>query len=155
MKTLVLFYSYGGNTKKVAELIQKEIGADIAEIEPAEAYSTDFDTVVEQAKKEINNDFMPEMKPLNADISSYDRIIIGSPVWWYTFAPVIKTFLCHNDLTGKTVSLFATNEGWIGHTFKDFEKACVGASVKTGINIRFAGHSLKTSETEIKNWAKF
>lgn len=154
MKTLVLFYSYGGNTRRIAELVQKETGADIAEIEPAVPYSTNFNAVVDKAKEEIDTGFMPEFKPLTVDISGYDKIIIGSPVWWYTLAPVVKSFLCHNDLTGKTLSLFATNEGWIGHTFKDFDDACSGATVKKGINVRFSGHSLKTSEAEIKEWAK-
>lgn len=154
MKALVLFYSYGGNTKKAAEFIQKEIGADIAEIAPIKPYSADFNTVVEEAKEEIDNGIVREIKPLTVNISSYDRIIIGSPVWWYTFTPVIKAFLSNNNLIGKTVSMFATNEGWIGHTFKDFDTACEGASVRKGINIKFSGHSLETPEAEIREWAK-
>lgn len=152
MKTLILYYSYGGNTKRIAELMQKEIGADLAEIQPVEPYSLDFDSVVEQAKKEIDTHFMPAIQPLTVNIAAYDRILIGSPVWWYTFVPVIQTFLHQNDLSGKTVSLFATNEGWIGHTFSDFAKASKKAIVKEGINILFSNHSLKTSEAEIMNW---
>ena len=48
------------------------------------------------------------------DISSYDRVILGSPVWWYTFFPAMKTFLYENDLAGKEIWPFLINGGWIG-----------------------------------------
>lgn len=57
---------------------------------------------------------MPEIKPLNVNVEAYDRMILGSPVWWYTFAPAMKTFLNTYDLSGKKVFPFATNGGWIG-----------------------------------------
>ena len=65
-------------------------------------------------------------------------MILGTPVWWYTFAPAVKTVLSAADWNGKTVYPFATNGGWIGHTFRDMKTACAGADVKQGLNIRFA-----------------
>lgn len=154
MKTLVLFYSYGGNTRGIAEMIQGITGGDIAEIETVKPYVGDYNTVVEQGKQEVDSGFMPEIKPLGVDLSAYDTIVLGTPVWWYTFAPAMKTFIHKSDLSGKTIYPFATNGGWIGHTFKDFEKGCVGADVKKGINIKFSNSSLRTPEEEIKVWAE-
>lgn len=154
MKTLILYYSYGGNTRKIARMIQKEIRGDLEEIKTVTPYSGAYDDIVNQGQREVDSGFMPEIQPLKVDISDYDCIVLGSPVWWYTFAPAMNTFLSKNDLSGKVVFPFATNGGWIGHTFKDFEKACPGALVQPGRNIRFRSDQLVTSERDILNWAR-
>lgn len=152
MKTLILYYSYGGNTRKIAEMIQERTGADIAEIETVKPYTGSYDDVVEQGDQEVKSGFMPELKPFNLDLSGYDTIVLGSPVWWYTFVPAMKTLLHNLNLTGKTIYPFATNGGWIGHTFKDFEKSCTGAVVKKGMNIAFDERVLRTQESHILHW---
>lgn len=152
MNTLILYYSYGGNTKRIAQMIQKKIGGDLAEIKTVKPYSGDYNAVVDQGQREVNRGYMPEIKPLKVDIQAYDRIVLGSPVWWYTFAPAMKTFLNACDLSGKVVFPFATNGGWIGHTFRDFEQECKGADVRKGLNVKFDGASLRTPEKEIETW---
>ena len=74
---------------------------------------------------------------MDVDLAQFDTIIFGTPVWWYTFAPAMHTFLKNTDLSRKTIYPFATNGGWIGHTFEDFAKACPEASVKAGLNVRY------------------
>ena len=152
MNTLILYYSYGGNTKRIAQMIQKKIGGDLTEIETVKPYSGDYNTVVDQGQREVNQGYMPEIKPLKVDIQAYDRIVLGSPVWWYTFAPAMKTFLNAYDLSGKVVFPFATNGGWIGHTFRDIEQECKGADIRKGLNVKFDGASLRTPEKEIETW---
>lgn len=152
MKSIVIYYSYGGNTRKIAERIQRILGADAAEIETVKPYSGSYNDVVEQGQQEVNSGFMPEIKQIKVDLRQYDAVILGTPVWWYTFAPAMKTFLNNTDLSGKKVYPFATNGGWIGHTFKDFEKACSGADVQSGLNIRFNEDKLLTSEADIDRW---
>ena len=144
MKTLILYYSYGGNTKRIAERIQKEIGGDIVRI----------DTVVDQGQRENAEGYCPELKPLHIDLTDYDTIVLGSPVWWYTFASAMHSFLKQADLSGKTVYPFATNGGWLGHTLKDFEKSCNGAIVKPGLSVRFDESTLRPPEKEIQTWIK-
>ena len=80
--------------------------------------------------------------------------IIGTPVWWYTIAPVIRTFLTKYDLTGKTIKPFATNAGWFGHTFQEIQKLCPNSKVDKGMNIVFESYSdnLVTSPDEIEKW---
>lgn len=152
MKSIVIYYSYGGNTRKIAERIQKELGADSFEIETIQPYSGSYNDVVEQGQVEVNSGFMPEIKPFHIDLNQYDTIILGTPVWWYTFAPAMKTFLSNTDLSGKNIYSFATNGGWIGHTFKDIEMICTGAKVHKGLNIRFNEDKQITPDAEIQNW---
>lgn len=154
MKPLIVYYSYSGNTKRTAEILRRETGADLAEIQTAVPYTGDYNTVVDQGKREVESGFLPGIKPLSVDLSAYDRILLGSPVWWYTFAPAMSTFLQENSLSGKEIFPFATNGGWLGHTFADFEKACPGAKMHPGLNIRFNEDKLRTPEEEIIRWAK-
>lgn len=154
MKKIVIYYSYGGNTRKIAERIQEILGADIKEIETGEPYNGSYDDVVEQGQREVNSGFMPEIKHMDIDLSQYDTVILGTPVWWYTFAPAMKTFLNKVDLSGKKIYPFATNGGWIGHTFKDVEEICAQAQVQQGLNIRFNGEKQLTAEADILRWAK-
>lgn len=152
MKPLIVYYSYGGNTRKIAQMIQQKTGGDLLEIETVQPYIGSYQEVVNQGQDEVNRGYMPEIREIGTDISTYGILILGSPVWWYTFSPAMKTFLNQCNLSGKTVFPFATNGGWIGHTFQDFEKACTGAVVKKGLNVRFDETRLTTSEKEIEKW---
>lgn len=152
MRPIVIYYSYGGNTRRMAEKISKALGADIAEIKTVSPYTGSYEQVVDQGQREVDSGFMPEIQPLPMDLEQYDTVILGTPVWWYTFAPAMKAFLHRNSLAGKTVHSFATNGGWIGHTFQDFAKACLNANVKRGLNIRFEGNELLTSDADISAW---
>lgn len=152
MKSLILYYSYGGNTRRIAQMIKDKLNCDLWEIETVKKYSGNYNDVVEEGKREVDSGFTPEIKPVNIDLTDYDTIILGSPVWWYTFAPAMKTFLKHADLKSKKVYPFATNGGWIGHTLKDFAKECKGAEVHDGLNIKFNGKKLLTNESDIIRW---
>lgn len=152
MRKLIVFYSYGGNTRSIAEMIQKAIGCDMEEIKTVQPYTGDYMTVVDQGKQEVNSGYMPEILPLSVNIEDYDQIILGSPIWWYTFAPAVKTFLSRYALSGKEIFPFSTNGGWPGHFLKDVRKACVKADVKEGIEIRFDNNRLVTREDEVTSW---
>ena len=152
-KTLILYYSYGGNTRRVAELIRQETGGDLAAIETVHPYSGDYEAVVSQGQTEVERGYCPPIKLLDVDLAQYDTIVLGTPVWWYTFAPTMHTFLQRTDLSGKTVYPFATNGGWLGHTLDDFRRACTGAKVMDGLNVRFDEATLRTPEAEILRWA--
>ncbi len=152
MKTLILYYSLGGNTKRIAQMIGREIDADLVEIETVEPYTGSYNDIVDQGQEEVNSGYLPPIKPVEIDWSAYDKVVLGSPVWWYTFAPAVNTFLKGHDFTGKEVYPFATNGGWIGHTFPDFVTSCKGAHVHEGLNIKFNGKALQTPESQILAW---
>lgn len=77
MNTLILYYSYGGNTKRIAEMIQREIGGDIARMDTVVPYDGDYDEVVNQGQREIAEGYCPELKPLHIGWRDYDTIILG------------------------------------------------------------------------------
>ena len=155
-KKLVVYYSYTGHTKMIAESIQKKLGCDILEIKPVKPYSTDYQTVVDEEQNNESAKRTPEIEPIDIDLNKYEEIILGSPVWWYTIVPVIRTFLTENDLSGKIIKPYATNAGWLGRTFKEIEKLCPNSKVENGMNIVFTEdyneNQLVTSPNEVDNW---
>ena len=154
MKKLVVFYSYTGHTKMIAENIQQKLNCDILEIKPVKPYSTDYQTVVDEEQNNSSVGKTPDIQKIDKNLNDYDEIIIGTPVWWYTIAPVIRTFFTQNDLSNKTIKPFATNAGWLGHTFQEIQKLCSNSKVDKGMNIVFESYSdnLVTSPDEIEKW---
>ena len=99
------------------------------------------------------------LKPLSVNVKDYDRIIVGSPTWWYKMAPAVLTFLSENDFTGKTVVPFMTNAGWPGTVLKEMTAAAEknGAKVEHGHEFRFSSDSkhfdlMVTPEKELEQW---
>ena len=154
MKKLVVFYSYTGHTKMIAENIQQKLNCDILEIKPVKPYSTDYQTVVDEEQNNSSVGKTPDIQKIDKNLNDYDEIIIGTPVWWYKIAPVIRTFLTQNDLSNKTIKPFATNAGWLGHTFQEIQKLCPNSKVDKGMNIVFESYSdnIVTSPDEIEKW---
>ncbi|MCD8094869.1 MAG: NAD(P)H-dependent oxidoreductase [Ruminococcus sp.] len=132
MSVIAIYYSFGGNTRGIAEKIADELGAEIAEIRTVKPYMGSYNDVVEQGQREVNSGYLPKLKQMDIDLEKYDTLVLGTPVWWYTLAPAMSSFLSETDLKGKTIYPFATNGGWLGHTFEDFQRACRGAKVMEG-----------------------
>lgn len=103
----------------------------------------------------VNRGYMRPIKPIGVNIQDYDVIAVGTPTWWYTMAPAVKTFLHNENWIGKEVIPFMTNGGWPGYVIKDMKKACAGASFSDEMQIQFdsTGESeLVTPQKEIENW---
>jgi len=111
---LITYFSASGVTKSVAEKIADENGYDIFEIKPEEIYTpADLDYMDKNSRSTIEmNDksFRPPIAE-TCDVSEYDVIAIGFPVWWYTAPTIINTFIESVDLTGKTIKVFCTSGG--------------------------------------------
>ena len=157
MKTLLVYYSYTGQTKLIAEKIQKTLNCDVVELKPIVPFSNDYQKVVDEYQSNESDKKTVEIENINVNLTEYDKVIIGTPVWWYTITPVLRAFLKKYDLSGKKVFPFATNAGWLGRTFKEIKDICSG-EVKEELNIKFSEdyHDKKclTSESEIENWLK-
>ena len=151
MKKLVVYYSYTGNTRKIASIIKDKLNCDVLELEPLTPFSEDYDEVVDEYQNNSIDNKEVAIKDINVDLNNYDEIIIGTPVWWYTISPVVVTFLKKYDLSGKKIYPFATNAGWLGKTFKDFTKLCPNSEVHDGMNILFKSYSseLVTSNDDL------
>ncbi len=101
-----------GATEYIANLVKQQVGGDLYSIEVTKPYSTDFDEVVDQNHNEMAENFLPELAGETLDISQYDTIYIGYPVWATTTPRAIYTFLNQYDLSGKTVIPFCTHNGY-------------------------------------------
>ena len=157
-KLLIVYYSWScGNTERIANALREATGADIFRIETVTPYEGTYDEVVEQGKREVEEDYEPEVKPCPYDLSAYDVIAVGTPTWWYTMAPAVRTFLTSHDLSGKTVIPFMTNGGWEGHVIKDLKKLAKGADTVAEFCVRFdseGGSHMETPEKTVTAWTE-
>lgn len=154
MPKLIVYFSYTGNTRMIANKIRDKLNCDILEIKTVIPYSSDYETVVNDEQNSESSTKLPDILDIELDLNKYDEIILGTPVWWYRSAPAIRTFLTKNNLSNKVIKPFATNAGWLGRTFKEITNLCPNSPVEPGMNIVFESYSnnLVTSEQEIDSW---
>jgi flavodoxin len=134
-RVLVIYYSLTGNTKSIAETIQNKTRGDLLEIETVKDYPAAYSEIVEEAKKELETGELPALKKSPPDMSSYDLILVGSPVWWYTVSTPVMNFLTQADFAGKKVSAFGTHEGGVGKFFPHFKEQAKNAVVLEGLDL--------------------
>ncbi len=151
-KKLVAYFSASGTTRAVAERLAKAAGADLFEISPAMPYtSADLRWTDSSSRTtlEMNDSACrPEISGKLPNMSDYDTVFLGFPIWWYTAPRIIETFVESYDLSGKTVVPFATSGGSnIGSTEASLQKLCPGANWDTGKLLN------RTSDKELAAWA--
>lgn len=111
MRTLIVYYSLGGNTEYAADIIASRLGADTLRLEPEKAYpDRGFRKFFWGGKSAVMAE-TPQLKPYAFDAAGYDRVILGFPVWAGNVTPPIRTFVRDNDLKGKRVAAFACQSG--------------------------------------------
>ena len=110
-KALVVYYSLTNNTKIIAETIQKEINCDILEIKPIKDLNPEGGAKFMWGGMQATMHRKPKLEPYTIDISKYGIFFIGTPVWAWTFAPPIRTFLSENDLKNRNIALWVCASG--------------------------------------------
>lgn len=152
-KTLIVFYSWSGNTRDIARSIQKKTGADIFEIELVKPYSDDYNTVLKEAQRDQRAQARPEIKGKVADMAKYDTILLGYPNWWASIPMPIATFLESYDFAGKTVSPFCSNGGGrLGQSVSAITKLIPAAVVQNPLSIYYDGGSSLSADLDA--WLK-
>lgn len=141
-----------GTTEYVARLIQDDVGGDLHSIQVTEPYPSDFDTVVDQNHEEMDAGTLPDLVSSDLDISQYDTVFIGYPVWATNAPQAIFTFLSQYDLSGKTIIPFCTHNGYgAGSSYGDISDAIDGeTAVLDGLAIE-AG-DVQQSEETVAEW---
>ena len=152
-KALVTYFSATGVTARAAKNLADAAGADLYEIKPAVPYtSADLNWQNKQSRSSIEmNDksSRPALADTDANITDYDTIFVGFPVWWYTAPTIINTFLESYDFSGKTIILFATSGGsGISGTAKALKES-VSDNAKL---IEGKVLNRETSATSLKDW---
>ena len=165
-KILIVYLSRTKNTKALAEMIYKNTGGALVELEVKNPYPADYKLMVEQVSKELNSGFLPPLKTKINNIESYDLVFIGFPTWSMQLPPPIKSFLKTHNLKGKTVIPFNTNAGYgIGSSFETVKELSSGSkhlegySTKGGVerdNILYVmeGEKYIQVEKQIEEWLK-
>ena len=153
-KVLVAYFSASGVTGKVAANLAKAIGADLYEIAPEIPYSNaDLNWMDKKSRSSVEmNDrsSRPAIGTKVDDMSTYDTVFVGFPIWWYREPSIIDTFAESYDFSGKTIVPFATSGGsGLGDTTKNLKAICPGANIVEGQ--RFAA---SVSEFDLKKWAE-
>lgn len=148
---LVAYFSFSGNTKVIADQIHEKVGGDIFEIKTEDAYPTDYDAVVDQAKKEQEENYRPKLATKALNMDSYDVIYVGYPNWWGTMPMAVFSFLEQYNFSGKTIIPFCTHDGSaLGKSVEDIKKTCPQATILDGLEIR--GKSVKSENKEVSEW---
>lgn len=125
-KVLVAYFSASGVTAKTAKNLAKAANADLYEITSAKPYTNDdlnWQNKKSRSSIEMSDKaFRPALADTNADISKYDAILLGFPIWWYVAPTIVNTFLESYDFSGKTIILFATSGGsGFGNTVRELK----------------------------------
>lgn len=152
MKTLVAYYSLGGNTKAVAGRVARSLRSDVIEIKTVKEYPDDYDVLLSLGEKEVASGYIPALRPVEIDWDKYDAVLLGTPVWFGSFAPAMKKFLSNYKWKGRVVYPFITNGGKIGRVIGDLKKALRGAYVGPILNVKFEDNEQKTPDLVIKDW---
>ena len=141
-KSLVVYFSWSGNTENVAKSIQTQTNSDLFEIVPKTPYSDDYNTVVDLAQEEQKNNARPEIADVIENIEQYDVIYVGFPNWWGDMPMILYTFFDTYDLSGKTIAPFCTSGGsGLSNTVNEMKEFEPNATVTNGLHIGSAASS--------------
>lgn len=150
-KSLVVYFSWSGNTEKVAKSIQEQTNSDIFEIIPQEPYSDDYNTVLEVAQDEQQQNARPAIAESIENIEDYDVIYVGYPNWWGDMPMIIYTFFDNYDLSGKTVAPFCTSGGsGLSNTVNEIKELEPNAAVTQGLHI--GSGSASNPDSSVSEW---
>lgn len=149
--TLIVFFSWGGNTKGIAQEIQSQTGADLFEIELVHPYSDDYDTVLDEAQRDQNEQARPEIKNHVENMDQYNTIILGYPNWWASIPMPIASFLEEYDLSGKTIVPFCSHGGGrFGQSLTAIAKLAPQSELAEGLAVSYSGGS--SLSDDIAEW---
>ncbi len=165
-KALVVFFSHAGenysvgnikvgNTKIVADYISEITGADQFEIVAEKSYDMPYKDLIKLAQDEADHNEKPAYKGYVKNLSDYDTIFIGGPVWWGTYPQVMFTFFDKHtaEMKSKTIIPFTTHEGSrLGNCVNDIEKTFPDAIIQKGFCIY--GHEVRTNKAKVEKWLK-
>ena len=164
MNKIVIFFSHAGdnysvgnikvgNTKIVADYISELTGADQYEIVIHKYDGMAYMPLIDLAKKEAEAGELPPYEGEAPDLSQYDTVFIGGPVWWGTYPQVMFTLFKDINLDGKTVIPFTTHEGsGLANCVGDVKKAFPKANVTKGFDIY--GHEVRSGKAKVEKWIK-
>lgn len=150
-KILIAYFSWSGNTKQLAEMIQGEVGGDLFAITPANPYTDDYNALLDIAQKEQRDKARPELAEKVSDFDSYNMIFVGYPNWWSDTPMAVLTFLESYDFNGKTVIPFCTHgSSGFGRSVDSVKSSAKGANFLDGFEVR--GANVGSAKSSVSKW---
>jgi len=165
-KVLIVYLSRTNNTKAIAQIIQRQVGGMLVQLELVNPYPQDYQAQVAQVVRENNAGFLPPLKTIIDSIEQFDVVFVGFPTWDMKMPPPMKSFLRKYDLSGKTVIPFNTNAGYgVGSGFQTVKELCPNSKVLEGFSIQggierdgvlfvIKGDKAEQAEREVKKGLK-
>lgn len=148
---LIAYFSWGGNTRGIAEEIQRQTGANLFEITLVNPYSDDYNTVLDEAQRDQNEQARPELKSQVENMEDYDTIILGYPNWWASIPMPIASFLEEYDFAGKTILPFCSHGGGrLGQSLTAIAKLAPEATMGEALSVHYSGGA--SLDADVKEW---
>ncbi len=148
---LITYYSYSGNTREIAREIQSVTGGELHEIIPVRNYPVEYNECIIQARKDIENNYRPELAGTFHDLSGYELVFVGTPNWWDHLATPVASFLNRYDFTGKTIVPFCTHSGaGKGNIFEEVKTMTPGSGHLEGFSMH--GNKNICTRREVEEW---
>lgn len=148
-KYLVVYYSQTGATQKVANELVRLLNADTLRIDVEQPYDGTYQETIERCKKEMSDNELPQLRKLETDISKYDVIFLGYPIWFGTYALPIASLVKDIDFSGKKIVPFCTfGSGGLEASMDDLKKALPKAEILPGYGVRNARITKAAPEIE-------
>ena len=152
---LVVYYSLTGNTKMIAEAIAESIESDILELKPVKELKAEGGSKYFWGGYQATMKMKPKLKPIDLNPLDYDLIILGTPVWAWTYTPPIHSFLSKFDLTGKNMALWTCSQGDGIKAMNKLKKALKNANILGEIRFKEPKkHNPESSKEEAIKWAE-
>jgi sulfatase modifying factor 1 len=148
---LIAYFSWSGNTRRIAEEIKAQTGADLFEIRPLHPYSEDYDTVLKEAQRDQHAQARPELAAHVRNMAHYDTIILGYPNWWASIPMPIASFLEEYDFSGKKIIPFCSHGGGrFGQSLTAIAKLAPDAVMGDPLSVHYSGGS--GMPDDVKRW---
>ena len=141
-KVLVAFFSWGGTTRGIAGEVRKQSGGDLFEIEPVREYSSDYNTVLNEAQRDQRENARPKLKGRVENFGQYDVILLGYPNWWASIPAPVASFLESYDFSGRTIVPFCSHGGGrLGQSVTAIGKLAPNAMIGAPLSVHYGGGS--------------
>ena len=150
-KVLIAYFSWSGNTRGIAQEIQRQTGADLFEISPVKPYSSDYNTVLMEAQEDQHRQARPELSGHVENMEDYGTVILGYPNWWASIPMPIASFLEEYDFAGKQIIPFCSHGGGrFGQSLTAIAKLAPDAVIGEGLSVHYSGDT--STPDEISAW---
>jgi flavodoxin len=150
-RALVAYFSRSGNTRVIAGQLHRELPADLFEIRPSQPYPEDYEQTVAQASREREAGFRPTLAGRVQNLSAYEVVWLGFPIWGQSVPPPVRAFLATHDLSGKSVRPFITHGGYgLGDSLSVLRADAPGARLLPAVSME-ADQERRTMN-QVREW---